>query len=185
MDVGSRDSETRSCEVYTIGHSNSSAEKIIGLLKTYNVQALVDVRSFPYSQYAPQFNREAFAENLRLSGIEYGFGGDSLGGHPKDPTCYKDSRRGRKKVNYREISRRPWFQKAIARLVEAASERRTAIMCSEENPSQCHRHQLIAQILSGMNVKVWHIRGQGTLEDAKSLPFSESVATHELNLEKF
>ncbi|HEX9986898.1 MAG TPA: DUF488 domain-containing protein [Chloroflexia bacterium] len=159
-------------KIYTVGHSNLEASDLVGMLLQHGVKALVDVRSSPYSQYATQFNRETFARTLAHVGIEYIFAGDYLGGRPKDPTCYKNGEIPPPKsdylklVDYQEVARRPWFKKGIARLMEIAGERPTAIMCSEEDPSQCHRHHLIAQTLLEHGVEVCHIRKQGTLEDA-------------------
>jgi len=158
--------------VYTIGHSNVPAQKIVDLLKAYQIDVLVDVRSTPYSRFAPQFNREPFAETLRGSGITYKYAGEYLGGRPKDPTCYKSGEEPTKNteylklVDYAEVARRPWYQQGIAHLVDIASRQRTAIMCSEEDPHQCHRHHLIAQTLLTMGIIVRHIRGQGTVEEA-------------------
>jgi len=47
-------------EIYTIGHSNVEANKIVQLLQEYQVDVLVDVRSSPYSQYVTQSNRDTF-----------------------------------------------------------------------------------------------------------------------------
>ena len=151
--------ETRpdSLEAFTIGHSNVPADAIIALLRQYHIETLVDVRSAPYSQYSPQFNRETFARTLREAGVEYLFAGDDLGGRPKDPTCYKSGESPTGKaaylalVDYGEVAKRDWYKRGIGRLLEFAQERRTAIMCSEEDPGRCHRHHLIAQTLLEVN----------------------------------
>ncbi|HUV73400.1 MAG TPA: DUF488 family protein, partial [Anaerolineae bacterium] len=44
--------------IYTVGHSNVEAHEIVELLRSSGVEAVLDVRSSPYSRYAPQFNRE-------------------------------------------------------------------------------------------------------------------------------
>jgi len=36
--------------VRTVGHSNRSVEKFLELLSEYNIEALVDIRSFPTSK---------------------------------------------------------------------------------------------------------------------------------------
>lgn len=90
-------------EIYTIGHSNATAEEIMEHLRKYDIEVLVDVRSIPYSQYTPQFNREAFAQALGQSGIEYIFEGEALGGRPKDPTCYKSGKLPTGKANYLKL----------------------------------------------------------------------------------
>lgn len=148
------------------------ASDLIALLRQHQVEVLVDVRSAPYSQYTPHFNRKALSGTLKEMGIDYAFAGEYLGGRPKDPTCYKNGELPPPKadylklVDYAEVATRPWFKRGIARLLEIATERRTTIMCSEEDPADCHRHHLIAQTLLDMGVQVWHIRREGNLEDA-------------------
>ncbi len=162
-------------EIYTIGHSNVTSDRLIELLKQYHIQTLVDVRSAPYSQWATQFNRETLAQSLSECGIRYAYAGEYLGGRPKDPTCYKTGVVPEGKANYLElvdypeVAKRPWYQKGIARLMQLAGEGPAAVMCSEEDPSHCHRHHLIAQTLLAMGVTVWHIRGTGELERARTL----------------
>ena len=59
--------------VYTIGHSNGTAERLLGLLIQHGVGSVADVRSQPYSRFNPQFNREDLACVLKASGLEYLF----------------------------------------------------------------------------------------------------------------
>jgi len=77
-------------------------------------------------------------------------------------------------VDYPEVMKRPWFTKGIERLLELADEQTTAIMCSEEDPAQCHRHHLIAKYVMREHpeVNVRHIRGDGTVFSAASLRVS-------------
>ena len=58
-------------QLYTIGHSNRSAEQVIALLRQSGIRQLADVRSFPASRRNPQFNAGAFADDLRAAGIAY------------------------------------------------------------------------------------------------------------------
>ena len=44
--------------LWTIGHSNHSAEKFLDLLSRHGIACVVDVRSIPHSRRNPQFNRE-------------------------------------------------------------------------------------------------------------------------------
>lgn len=64
--------------VFTVGHSNHTIEHFLGLLTVHNISAIADVRSSPYSEYSPQFNREAMQEKLRDANIEYVFLGREL-----------------------------------------------------------------------------------------------------------
>ncbi|HEX9090110.1 MAG TPA: DUF488 family protein, partial [Anaerolineales bacterium] len=70
------------------------------------------------------------------------------------------------------VMKRSWFLYGVQRLLEIASLQTTVIMCSEEDPARCHRHHLIARYLLGAlpGVTVLHIRGDGSLLDAKSIP---------------
>ncbi len=47
-------------------------------------------------------------------------------------------------------------------------------MCSEENPSRCHRHLLIGRVLRERDVPVSHIRGDGRIETETDLAARES-----------
>ena len=48
----------------------------------------MDVRSYPASRYAPQFNRKSLASALEANGIGYAFMGAELGGRPKEAEFY-------------------------------------------------------------------------------------------------
>ena len=152
-------------DILTIGHSNVAAERIIELLKQHGIEVLVDVRSVPYSRYNPQFNRETFQRTLEAAGIKYAYAGQYLGGRPDDPTCYEGEQ-----VQYRRIMARSWYQNGIDQLLDLANGQRAVIMCSEEDPLHCHRHNLITQTLLERGVTVWHIRGDGRLEQAHPNP---------------
>ena len=166
----------KSLELYTIGHSNQTMDDFLRLLKENYIRVLVDVRSQPYSRFNPQFNRDSLKFSLADAMIDYVFAGEYLGGRPTDPTCYKSGAvpEGKadylKLVDYSEVMKRDWYQRGIDRLLQIAGERLTAIMCSEEDPMQCHRHHLITQTLLERGVPVWHIRANGEVEEAKLLP---------------
>lgn len=159
--------------IVTIGHSNLSSDEFVAQLTAQQIATLVDVRSAPYSRWAPQFNRDDLAWRLGVAGIEYRFAGDVLGGRPTDPTCYKNGELPGEKadfldlVDYGEIAKREWYRTGIARLIELAGVARTVIMCSEEDPARCHRHHLIAQSLLDAGVAVAHIRKDGQVEAAE------------------
>lgn len=164
-------------QLLTIGHSNHSLEKFIQLLEESGVALLVDVRSAPFSRYNPHFNKESLEQALPPREIQYAFAGRYLGGRPPDPTCYKSRTLPPEgvdylhEVDYPEVMKRDWFVKGVERLLEMADEQTTAIMCSEENPAQCHRHHLIAKYLMREHpeVRVKHIRGDGTTFGAASI----------------
>ncbi len=178
-------------KLFTIGHGNHAIEKFIRLLEDMGVMTLVDVRTAPASRYNPQFNKETLAASLDARYIQYVFAGKYLGGRPADPLCYKsrvlpaDGADYLHEVDYPEVMKREWFVKGIARLLEIADEQTTGIMCSEENPAQCHRHHLIAKYIMREypEVKVIHVRGNGDAFGAASILMSvEETPVEQLSL---
>ena len=164
-------------KLFTIGHGNHTIDRFMQLLENNSIQLLVDVRTAPFSRFNPQYNKENLENSLSRHNFEYAYAGKFLGGRPSDPTCYKNQILPGENadylhiVNYHEVMKQPWFVQGIVRLLEMGKEQTTAIMCSEENPSECHRHHLIARymIKNYPEVKIFHIRGDGNVFSADSL----------------
>jgi uncharacterized protein (DUF488 family) len=155
--------------VFTIGHSNHPFDQLAQLLQQHRIEVLVDVRSKPQSRWVPWTNRKNLQSEIPKRGIEYQWAGNYLGGLPDDPTYWKKNPRKRKAdppkiVDYDKVAQQKWFKAAIDELLEVASYKRTAIMCSEENPQTCHRSQLIGNVLVKRGAKVLHIRKNGDIE---------------------
>jgi uncharacterized protein (DUF488 family) len=149
--------------VYTIGHSRHEISHFVGLLQRHNINVLADVRSYPASRRAPQFNQDTLRQALTRNGIRYCYLGDKLGGKPKDLSFYDDPAR-KKKVSYDRIEASPGFRQGLAELTGMLSGQRVALMCAEENPQHCHRNRLISPNLIDRGLQVQHIRGDGRLE---------------------
>jgi hypothetical protein len=146
--------------VYTIGHSSQPLNRLILLLEKHDIDAVVDIRSYPFSRYAPQFNQPALAEELPRHGIRYVFRGDELGGRPRDNEYYDDEGH----VLYWKVADADFFIRGIARLERGIPKYRIALMCSEENPSDCHRRLLIGRVLRERGITICHIRGDGRVQ---------------------
>jgi uncharacterized protein (DUF488 family) len=146
--------------IFTIGHSGHPAPHLVDLLRRHAVITLVDVRSRPYSKWAPQYRREALAQTLDAEGIEYVFLGRELGGRPDG-----DEYRGPDgKLDPARRSLALDFLAGIDQLLAVAARGPTAILCAEEDPEGCHRRRLIAPTLRQRDVAVLHIRGDGRVE---------------------
>lgn len=182
--------------LYTIGHSNLAADDLVRLLQQHNVTVLVDVRSAPYSRYVPHFNKTELEKLLPSARIDYRFAGDYLGGQPKDPSVYRqqtvpDDETSRedflKLVDYLAVMERDWYQRGIARLLDLigageARDEHVAVMCSEGDPFECHRHHLIARSLvdphhkiTDTPLEVRHILKDGTAQAVNPAAFAEAV----------
>jgi uncharacterized protein (DUF488 family) len=145
----------------TIGHGRRTLAEFNGLLKTYGVKCLVDVRSIPFSRFNPQYNRKALDENLSHQNISYMFMGDTLGGRPKDDASYDENHN----INYQKLKTRPFFKSGMSKLRELSlKEEVTVLMCSESDPAQCHRCKLIGAELVKEGYDVMHIDKDGALK---------------------
>jgi uncharacterized protein (DUF488 family) len=145
--------------VFTICHSNLEFTKFVALLKQHDIQAVADVRSSPYSQYNPQFNREPLQRALQENGISYVFLGTELGARRSERECYVNGR-----ADYALITRTPAFKRGIDRVIQGASRMRVALMCAEKDPLDCHRCILVCPHLRERGLPVFHIHTDGTLE---------------------
>jgi uncharacterized protein (DUF488 family) len=97
------------------------------------------------------------------AGIKYVFLGKELGARTNDATCYVDGR-----VQYRRLAETPEFTNGIKRLLKGARTERIAIMCTEQEPLDCHRTVLIARVLTEHGVAIDHIHGDGNTESHTS-----------------
>ncbi|MFN9176311.1 MAG: DUF488 family protein [Synechocystis sp.] len=150
--------------LFTIGHSNHSQEKFIQLLNLYNITALADVRSAPYSRYLPHFNKKPLQNYLPSAEIHYVFLGAELGARPDNPDCYVDG-----KATYERIAATEVFQGGLQRLLKGIKQHRLALMCAEKDPLTCHRAILICQHLTNLNLEIAHIHSDGELEYHENL----------------
>ena len=161
--------------IFTIGHSNQTMDDFLGLLSSNGIQMVVDVRTSPYSRFSPHFSRDNLKLALKDHGIGYRFAGDYLGGRPDDPDLYKNGvvPEGHADylnlVDYPAVAKTIRYREGIDKLLILAEDKRVAIMCSEADPQQCHRHHLIAQSLLEANAEVLHIHRDGKLSVAQPL----------------
>lgn len=154
--------------LFTVGHSNHSAEKFRPLLKAQDIELVVDVRSQPVSS----FSRHFLKQNLEQLLVEHEIGYlwlEVLGGRSKAPELFDESGR----PDYAKIGQSEDFRRGLECLLQESRQRRTAILCSEEDPNRCHRRLLVVRALCKRNPeyvkKVWHIRKDGTAQSEVEL----------------
>ena len=158
--------------IFTIGHSNLHAEHFRELLSKHGIEVLVDVRSWPHSRYVGWADVAELPEVVAGAGARYLFLGKELGGRPEGDAFYDAEGH----VLYGKIAEQDWFQEAIRRLEKGAEEYRVAIMCSEEDPTHCHRRLLVSRVLLDHGMTVAHIRKGGRVEiESGPLKLSEGT----------
>lgn len=147
--------------LFTVGHSNQTSEDFLALLARHGIEALVDVRSAPYSRYVPHFNKRELQQAIQDAGLRYVYLGRELGGRPDDPALYDDEGHAR----YDLIAETDAFNDGVERLKTGVASYRVALMCSEEDPTDCHRRLLVGRVMRRDGYRVLHIRGNGEIMD--------------------
>lgn len=146
--------------LYTIGHSSHPIAHFLSLLAQNHITLLADVRAIPASRRHPQYNRDPLCRALQACGIDYRFMGKQLGAKTANPAFLENGH-----VSYPKIAASPAFQTGLAHLVQTAQQQRTAIMCAEKEPLNCHRTHLIARQLQATSVTLIHILENGAHEN--------------------
>jgi len=140
-----------------VGHSTRPIEEFLSLLDAHAVARVVDVRRFPGSRRHPQFGKEALASALADAGVAY-VHEEELGGRRESAAADSPNQAWRNASfrAYADHMAAPTFRAALERVLTAAAERPTAVMCAEAVPWRCHR-QLIADAAVARGWRVLHI----------------------------
>jgi uncharacterized protein (DUF488 family) len=123
-------------KIYTIGHSNKSIDQFIDLLKSEDVQTLLDCRTSPRSRFCPQFNRGQMENALTAAGIKYEHRGMNMGGLAGNVDVQE---------TYDEITAR------------AEMGERMALCCSEGDIKNCHRNSVLTPAFQDHGLEVVHL----------------------------
>lgn len=164
--------------IWTLGHSNHPLDHFLGLLAEHGIEVVADVRSRPYSRYAPHFSRDALQASVTSAGLRYLFLGKELGGRPADASFYDEGGH----VRYDRLAETPRFRAGIARLLAAISRWRVALVCAEEDPRDCHRRLVVGRVLVERSIGLLHIRGDRTVVGDADLTVRAGVPAVQLGL---
>jgi uncharacterized protein (DUF488 family) len=150
--------------IWTIGHSTHPLEEFIGMLHSFNIELVADIRSFPGSRKFPQYNKEALEVSLPQNSIQY-VHLEKLGGRRKvKPGSKNTGWRHAAFRGYADYMETGAFKEGIIELEKIALKQRTAYMCSEAVWWRCHR-SMVSDYLKVRGWKVMHIMGIGRDEE--------------------
>jgi uncharacterized protein (DUF488 family) len=133
---------TRSAEqadFFTVGYTGRKTDEIIELLKEHQVQTLVDIRQNPISMYRPELSKNNLAKLLAENGMFYSHAPQL--GVPRDIRA-KAIETGSRTVIW------TWYDTTVVpEFLNLHSflngfEHPVALMCTEIDPHECHRHRL-------------------------------------------
>jgi len=128
--------------LWTIGHGNRDFDSVAAALEHHGVQTIVDVRSRPYSRYATEFVKTELAQAAAAAGLGYRWLGDKLGGKPAAAPTELEA--------------------GIDELAGLCASSRVVLLCSEVDPTHCHRDTVLAPAMTQRSFEVIHILGDGT-----------------------
>ena len=142
--------------IWTIGHSSRTLGDFLALLQAHGIEQVADVRRYAGSRAHPHFNPEPLAAALAQPGIGYLRFPELGGRRAPQPASKNTVWRNAAFRGYADYMETPEFRAGLERLVQVATERRTALLCSEAVWWRCHR-SLIADALKAEGIQVLHI----------------------------
>ncbi|AEG00657.1 DUF488 family protein [Methylomonas methanica] len=140
--------------IYTIGYEGIDLDAFMALLKTYNIETVIDIREFPGSR-KPGFSKTALSNALNLSGIEYL--------HLVELGCPKLVRERYKQDNNWQSYKKsfleylPTQEQAIATVAEIATYSNCALLCYEADYRFCHRSLVADAVRQNNGTNIVHI----------------------------
>lgn len=144
--------------IWTIGHSTRTLEEFVAMLLSFNIDSVVDIRSYPKSRKFSQFNKEALEISLPENNIEY-IHLKKLGGRRKvNPESKNTTWRHAAFRGYADYMETEPFAEGIKELIEIAQQQHTEYMCSEAVWWRCHR-SMVSDYLKAHGWNVQHIMG--------------------------
>jgi len=158
--------------VWTVGHSNHDLEVFIHMVERHRIACLVDIRSHPYSRFAPHFNRDQLQRSIEACGIRYAFLGEALGGRPQREDHFDADGR----ALYDKMAIEPAFREAIGRLLRGACTHRLALLCSCGQPQGCHRRLLVGKVLCERGAELRHILPDGDVLSERTVELRDDYA---------
>jgi uncharacterized protein (DUF488 family) len=139
--------------IYTIGYAGTDQERFIDILKSKDVNILIDVRSLPKSKYFYQFNDNILSPLLAQNGIRYQNWQKEFGARQNNTQYFSDGI-----LDYQKFAKSPHFLDGISKIKNLVSQNyNICLMCAEIDPLICHRAILCGKEIYNQGYNIAHI----------------------------
>lgn len=159
-------------DIFTIGHSNYSIDRLIDMLRYFNIDCVVDVRGTPYSKYNVQFDKETIRYSLTKAGFIYIYMAKELAAKRLNKISYNDEGY----ADFEKVIHEDDFKKGVERLRGGCRKGyKIAILGAMQDPIRCHRSILVGRALREHGFNVKHML------DDYSIVYQEDIEENLLN----
>jgi uncharacterized protein (DUF488 family) len=152
-------------EIYTIGYSCFKIDDFVNVLKKYNINCVVDVRSNPNSKFYTDYNYNELENTLKEHNILYRNYKKEFGAQQENTKYYRNGY-----LDFESFCMSEAFREGM-RKIEAGIELKYifVLMCAEKDPIKCHRTLMIANEFHKSGYKINNILFDGTIETQESI----------------
>lgn len=136
--------------IFTIGYATKSLDEFLLCLKKNGINSVVDVRTSPFSEAFPMYNRDKLKAFLLREDIYYLSFADEFGARRTEKEVYVDSfdlktESPVRRVSFEKVYELPAFKAGVSRIQNAYKKGKTVcFLCSEKYPCDCHRFIMVA-----------------------------------------
>jgi uncharacterized protein (DUF488 family) len=149
-------------DIYTIGHSNYPVEKLIDMLRYYNINCVIDIRGIPYSKYNIQFDKETIRYTLTKEGFIYLFMATEFADKRDTKVSYIEEGY----ADFEKVIEEEDFKRGIERLKDGCNKGyRIALLGAMQDPIRCHRSILLGKALIEEGFNIMHIMDDYSIKD--------------------
>ena len=150
--------------IFTIGHSNYPVEKLIDMLKFYNINCVVDVRGTPYSKYNVQYNKDTIRNTLIKAGFVYIYMSKEFAAKRENKISYNKEGYS----DFEKVIKEEDFKTGVKRLENGCKKGfRIALLGAMQDPIRCHRAILLGRELEHLGFTINHIMDDYSIKDQR------------------
>lgn len=130
--------------IFTIGYEGTTVGEFLAALQKAGVERVIDVRALPLSR-RPGFSKSPLRAALEEAGIEY-VHLKALGTPAEGRAAARAGRHADLERIYAGQLELPEAMAQSAQMLDLASEKPSALLCTEREPAHCHRTLLLDSV---------------------------------------